>query len=122
MVDVMLVLLVIFMVTAPMMQQGIDVNLPASARGQAMEDERLFISVPLSFQEDQVLHLGEDPIPFDVLGERIRQALVERTDKEVFLRGDGGIRLQELMNVMDVLKEAGIERVGIVSQPATEPG
>ncbi len=119
-VDVMLVLLVIFMVTAPMLQQGIDVNLPATRGAQSLDDERMFISVPLSYQTDGIVHLGDDPVPFSALEERVRQSMLERTDKEVFVRGDGGIRLQELMDVMDALKLAGVERVGIVSQPAIE--
>ena len=119
-VDVMLVLLIIFMVTAPMLQQGIDVNLPVTRRTSALEDERLFISIPISYQADGILHFGADPIPFSALEERTRQSMLERSDKQVFVRGDGGLRLQELMDVMDTLKLAGVERVGIVSQPAAE--
>ena len=119
-VDVMLVLLIIFMVTAPMLQQGIDINLPVARRASALKDERLLISIPLSYQADGVLHFGTDPIPFSALEERVRQSMLERTDKQVFVRGDGDLRLQELMDVMDTLKLAGVERVGIVSQPATE--
>ena len=119
-VDVMLVLLIVFMVAAPMLQQGIDVNLPVARRASALKDERLFISIPLSYQADGVLYFGADPVPFSALEERARQSMLERTDKQVFVRGDGDLRLQELMDVMDTLKLAGVERVGIVSQPATE--
>ena len=114
-VDVMLVLLIIFMVTAPMMQRGIDVNLPVSRRAQPITDERLFVTVPLSFRKDQRVLLGDEAINVDVLHERIRQALLTRTDKDVFLRGDGAIQVQELVSVMDRLKDGGVEHVAIVS-------
>jgi biopolymer transport protein TolR len=116
-VDVMLVLLIIFMVTAPMMQQGLSVNLPQSRRAQPVTAEPIYITVPLSFRTDGRVQIEKDTVPVDVLNERVRQALLTRTDKSVFLRGDGGVTLQELMRVMDKLKEGGVEKVGIVSQP-----
>jgi biopolymer transport protein ExbD len=114
-VDVMLVILIIFMVTAPMMQRGIDVNLPVSRRAQPITDERLYVTVPLSFRKDQRVLLGDEAINVNVLHERIRQALLTRTDKDVFLRGDGAIQVQELVSVMDRLKDGGVEKVAIVS-------
>jgi len=116
-VDIMLVLLIIFMVTTPMMQQGVDVNLPQQRRPDRMEDERLFITVPLGYRQDRRVYLGDEPVRLEVLAERIRQAMLSKTEKEVFLRGDGEIKLQELIDVMDRLKAGGIEKVGIVSQP-----
>jgi biopolymer transport protein TolR len=116
-VDVMLVLLIIFMVTAPMMQRGVDVNLPVSQRAQPISSERLFVSVPLSYRTDHQVLLGDERIRIDVLQERVRQALIARTDKEVFLRGDGALQLQELISVMDRLREGGVEKVGIVAAP-----
>jgi biopolymer transport protein ExbD len=116
-VDVMLVLLIIFMVTAPMMQQGLSVNLPEARRAQPVNAEPIYITVPLSFRSDGRVQLEKDLIRVDVLNERVRQAMLARTDKSVFLRGDGGVTLQELMQVLDRLKEGGVEKVGIVSQP-----
>jgi biopolymer transport protein TolR len=118
-VDVMLVLLIIFMVTAPMMQRGLDVNLPVARRTQQIASERLFVTVPLSYRRDHVVELNDEAVRGDVLQERIRQVMVGRTDKDVFLRGDGGITFQELLEVMDKLKEGGVEKVGIV---AKQPG
>jgi biopolymer transport protein TolR len=120
-VDVMLVLLIIFMVTAPMMQRGVDVNLPVSRRAEPISSERLFVSVPLSYRTDHLVLLGDEPIRVDVLQERIRQALVTRADKEVFLRGDGALQVQELISVMDRLREGGVEKVGIVAAPQGAP-
>ncbi len=116
-VDVMLVLLIIFMVTAPMMQQGLSVNLPQARRAQPVTAEPIYITVPLSYRTDQRVQMEQDTIRVDVLNERVRQALLTRSDKSVFLRGDGGVTLQELMQVLDKLKEGGVEKVGIVSQP-----
>ncbi len=115
-VDIMLVMLIIFMVTAPMMQRGVDVALPVARQTQAISAERLFVTVPLSFRENRVVHLNDEPVALEFLHERIRQALLAQSVKEVFLRGDGGITYQELMTVMDRLKEAGVEKVGLVAR------
>ncbi len=115
-VDVMLVLLIIFMVTAPMMQRGFDVNLPVARRSQPITQERVFVTVPLSFRKDHVVQLGDEPIHVEILNERIRQKMQGQTQKQVFLRGDGGITMQELLSVMDKLKDGGVEQVGIVAK------
>ena len=115
-VDVMLVLLIIFMVAAPMLQKGVEVNLPQAARANKMADERMYVTVPVSYREDKRVYLGEEAVSLDFLAERMRQAMVGRDEKEVFLRGDGQVQLQELMDVMDRLKEGGVQRVGIVAQ------
>ena len=116
MVDVMLVLLIIFMVAAPMLQRGVEVNLPVASRSQEIASDRIFVNVPLSFKDDRRVYIGPDPVRVDVLTERMRQLMVNRTDRQVFLRGDGGIELQELLDIMDRLKAAGVEKVGIVSK------
>jgi biopolymer transport protein ExbD len=116
MVDVMLVLLIIFMVAAPMLQRGVEVNLPVASRSQEIASDRIFVNVPLSFREDRRVYIGQDPVRVDVLTERMRQMMVNRSDRQVFLRGDGGVELQELLDIMDRLKAAGVEKVGIVSK------
>jgi biopolymer transport protein TolR len=115
-VDVMLVLLIIFMVAAPMLQRGVEVNLPVASRSQEIASERVFVTVPLSFRQDRRVFLGQEGIAVDALAERMRQLMLNKTDKQVFLRGDGGVQLQELLDVMDRLKSAGVEKVGIVSR------
>src|SRR5512140_310247 len=115
-VDVMLVLLIIFMVTAPMMQRGIDVNLPVARRAQATQGERLFVSVPVAFRQNRLVYLNDEPIRFEILQERVRQAMETKNQKDVYLRGDGGVQLQDLMEIMDRLKDAGVEHVGIVAK------
>jgi len=115
-VDVMLVLLVIFMVTAPMIQRGVDVNIPVSTRSGQIANERVFVSIPLAYRQNRVVYLGEEPIRAEILQERIRQKMENRSDKEVYLRGDAGVQYQELMEVFDRLKAAGVEKVGLITK------
>lgn len=116
-VDVMLVLLIIFMVAAPMMQKGVEVNLPTSRRADKLSNTKpLYVTVPTTYASDRKIFIDEEAVTVDVLAERMRQAMQQRTDKQVFLRGDGAVKLQELMDVFGRLKEAGIEKVGIVAQ------
>ncbi len=117
-VDVMLVLLIIFMVAAPMLQRGVEVNLPVAQRTQKMTEERMYVTVPLSYRKDGRVYLDAEPVSRQVLTERMRQMMQSKDQKELFLRGDGGVQLQELMDVISQLKEAGVERVGIVTVPA----
>jgi biopolymer transport protein TolR len=119
-VDVMLVLLIIFMVAAPMLQRGIEVNLPVARRPQRLSEERMYVTVPLSYRKDHRVYLDDESVSIDVLDERARQAMLNKEQKELFLRGDGGVTLQELMEVMDRLKDGGVERVGIVAQQRTQ--
>ena len=120
-VDVMLVLLIIFMVAAPMLQRGVEVNLPVARQTQKMTEERLYVTVPVSFREDHRVYVGEEAVAIDFLAERTRQAMLGKDQREVFLRGDGGVQLQELMQVFSSLKEGGIERVGIVALERRAP-
>jgi biopolymer transport protein TolR len=116
-VDVMLVLLIIFMVAAPMMQKGVEVNLPVSRRADKLSNTKpLYVTVPTSYGTDRRVFIDDEGVPVDVLAERMRQAMQGRSDKQVFLRGDGAVQLQQLMDVFGRLKEAGIEKVGIVAQ------
>ena len=115
-VDVMLVLLIIFMIAAPMLQRGVDVRLPVATRSSEISGERIFINIPISFREQRQVYIGEEAIGVELLPERVRQVMLTRTDKEVFLRGDQGIEYQELMEILDALKAGGIENVGLVAR------
>jgi biopolymer transport protein TolR len=116
-VDVMLVLLIIFMVTAPMMQQGLAVNLPQARRGAPVQAQPVYVTVPSDFSRTRVVQLGEEEIRIELLHERVKQALLAREDKSVFIRADATASVQDLMDVTDKLKEAGIEKVGLMSKP-----
>jgi biopolymer transport protein ExbD len=114
-VDVMLVLLIIFMVAAPMLQRGVEVSLPVASRAQDIASERIFVDVPLSFGKDRRVFLGKESVSLDVLPERVRQLMLNRTDKQVFLRIDGRLNVQHQLDVFDELKAGGVRDVGIVT-------
>jgi biopolymer transport protein ExbD len=115
-VDVMLVLLIIFMITAPMIQRGVDVKLPVATRTNQISGERAFITVPINYRQDRLVFLGDEAIRVDALQERVRQKIEHATDKKVYLRGDGGVQYQDLMEVFDRLKAAGVSDVGLVAK------
>ena len=115
-VDVMLVLLIIFMITAPMIQRGVDVKLPVATRTNQISGERAFITVPINYRRDHLVFLGDEAIRVDALQERVRQKIEHATDKKVYLRGDGGVQYQDLMEVFDRLKAAGVSDVGLVAK------
>jgi biopolymer transport protein TolR len=115
-VDVMLVLLIIFMITAPMIQRGVDVKLPVATRTNQISGERAFITVPINYRQDRLVFLGDEAIRVDALQERVRQIIEHATDKKVYLRGDGGVQYQDLMEVFDRLKAAGVSDVGLVAK------
>jgi biopolymer transport protein ExbD len=105
-------------VAAPMMQQGLEVKLPQSRRAPALKtDTPVYVTVPFSFARNRIVQLGDESIRLDVLAERIRQVMRTRDKKEVFLRSDGQVTMQQMMDVMDRLKDGGVENVGIVSRP-----
>ena len=119
-VDVMLVMLVIFMVTAPMMQRGLDVSLPESRRSDQIISERLFVTIPMSFRADQILQIDDEAVAFQALRDRIQQMMDVEGSRHVFVRGDGGITYQELVTVMDELKAGGVQSVGLITDLPTE--
>jgi biopolymer transport protein TolR len=119
-VDVMLVLLIIFMVTAPMIQRGIDVNLPVARRSSAIVGERIEVTVPLAYRQNHIVYLGNEAIRADALQERVRQKMEIATRKDVYLRGDGGVQLQDLTEITDKLTDAGVEHVGLVTKKPGE--
>jgi biopolymer transport protein TolR len=116
MVDVMLVLLVIFMVATPMLQRGVEVSLPVASRSQEVPTERVFLDMPATYSEDRQVFIDKEPIRIDVLAERMRQMMLNRSDKTVYLRGDGRVSYQELMEVIDRLKEAGVTSMGMITK------
>jgi biopolymer transport protein TolR len=118
-VDVMLVLLIIFMVAAPMLQRGMEVNLPVARRTQEISSERIFVDVPVSFKSDRRVYLGKEPIGMSALAERLRQLMATRSDKRVFVRGDGELSFQNVIDVLDELKGAGVEAAGLVTEVPT---
>ena len=116
-VDVMLVLLIIFMVTAPMMQQGLSVNLPQARRADTITAQPIYVTIPNTFGKTRRLMIDKDEISIDALGERVKQAMLTRDDKSIFLRMDATVTAQDITTVFDRLKEAGVQKVGMATQP-----
>ncbi|MEW6410112.1 MAG: protein TolR [Nitrospirota bacterium] len=113
-VDVMLVLLIIFMVTAPLMQEGLDVNLPqAKGKEIQVERERLVISITKGNQ----IFLNKNPITMEELQTKLKKIYEDRVDKEVLLRADKDVSYGFVVRVMSEIKDAGIEKLGMVTEP-----
>ena len=113
-VDVMLVLLIIFMVTAPMMMQGVDVNLPKTkTKPIAAEEERLVITVTAK----RDVYLNEYKISLQSLEKKLENIFRDRTDRAVFLRADQSIPYGFVMEVMAAIRRSGIKRIGMVTEP-----
>jgi biopolymer transport protein TolR len=113
-VDVMLVLLVIFMVTAPMMQSGIDVDLPETkTQPMRMRDEPLILSV----KKDGTLFVGRTEVPLDELAVKLEAIFEGRDTKELFLRADKDAAYGKVARAMAAAREAGASKLGMVTEP-----
>jgi biopolymer transport protein TolR len=112
-VDVMLVLLVIFMVTAPMMQQGVQVNLPkAETKSLAPKEDTLVVSIEKSGRT----FINTSEIQGDQLKDKLNSMLAGREKREVFLKADSSVPYGEVVKVMAQIKGAGVERLGMVTE------
>jgi biopolymer transport protein TolR len=118
-VDVMLVLLIIFMVAAPMLQQGIEMKLPTAGKSSPLSSERIFVDVPLTFRDDFRVFLNKEPVGLQALGERIRQLMLNRSDKSVILRMDGELTVQHQIRITEQLRAGGAEQMGVATDPIT---
>ena len=116
-VDVMLVLLIIFMVTAPMMTQGVDVALPeATAEPLPAEKEQLIISI----DNKAAVFINDVPVTVDDLNEKLKRIMSNRSDREVYLKADKDIPYGTVVRVMSEIKLAGVEKLGMVTVPPTK--
>lgn len=114
-VDVMLVLLVIFMVTAPMMQQGVQVNLPkADTKAMTPVEDTVVVTV----NKNGKLFINKDEVSAADLRSKLADMFATREKKEIFLKADAGVPYGEVVKAMADIKGAGIERLGMVTEPA----
>lgn len=117
-VDVMLVLLIIFMVTAPLIQQGVDVDLPkAQAQTLQAEEKKIVLNIDASRR----VYLGKTFIPFSVLAEKLKHNAKLQADKELYLRADRNLPYGLVVKVMAMAKLAGIDKVGMITDAAEGP-
>ena len=116
-VDVMLVLLIIFMVTAPMMMQGVNVSLPkTTSKPLPSEKEHLIISVDRS----QQIYINDYKVEIEALQAKLKKIYEGRADEKVYLRADKGVPYGVVVRVMSEVKNAGVERLGMVTEPLKE--
>src|SRR5260370_39943103 len=117
-VDVVLVLLIIFMVTAPVLQSGIEVAVPKTRTVKEITEDRLGISI----DQQQRVFLGNDPININEIRAKLRQKVRDPQHQSIFLRADEDVPFGAFATVMDAVKGSGITNVSIVTQPLESHG
>jgi biopolymer transport protein TolR len=110
-VDVMLVLLVIFMVTAPLLQQGIDINLPKAKGKDLPPEERITLTV----RKGGVIYMNENPVSLDEMRKKLEA--INKLNPNVFLKADKDVPYGFVVEVMGEIKDAGIEKLGMITEP-----
>jgi biopolymer transport protein ExbD/biopolymer transport protein TolR len=114
-VDVMLVLLIIFMITAPILQSGIDVSLPKTRTVREIAEQRLVVTI----NSAQLVYLGNEPVNIHELGGKIRSQMRNPQSDAVFLRCDEAVPFGTFATVVDTLRQSGIDNVSVVTEPLT---
>ena len=112
-VDVVLVLLVMFMVTAPILQSGIEVEVPKTKTVKEITEERLVITI----DKDQRVFLGNDPVNINEIADRLHEKIRDPQGQSIFIRSDENVPFGAFATVMDAVKQTGITNVSIVTQP-----
>jgi biopolymer transport protein TolR len=117
-VDVMLVLLVIFMVTAPILQQGVSVNLPRVEAGALTGEE---VQLVVSVTAQGMIYLNDTAMPLPDVLTKLQAILRERPDRNVYLRADATVPYGDVMRVIASIRQAGVQRLGMVTEPPAAP-
>ena len=112
-VDVVLVLLVIFMITAPVLQSGIEVNIPKTRTVKEITEQRLVVTI----DRDQKVFLGDNPVNVHDLGQRLRDASGPDTKKVIYLRADERVPFGAFASVINTVKQTDITNISIVTHP-----
>ena len=115
-VDVVLVLLIIFMVTAPVLQSGIEVSVPKTRTVKEIAEERVVVTI----NSKQEVFLGNDPININLLGQKLREKIRDPQNQAIYVRADESVPFGLFATVMDAVKTSGISNVSIVTQPLQE--
>lgn len=118
-VDVMLVLLVIFMVTAPIIQQGVQVNLPQANAGAITGNEELLV---VTIAKNEKIYLNDNVMTLAELRDKLTAIRKLQADKEVYLRADQEVRYGIVVKTIAAIKQAGINKLGMVTRPARDSG
>jgi biopolymer transport protein TolR len=117
-VDVVLVLLVIFMLTAPILESGIEVDLPKTKTVKVVSTERVVVTI----DKRQTLYVGNDPVNINLLGQTVADRLKGAKDSPVFIRADQSVPFGTFAQVIDALKQANLTNVNIVTEPLNTKG
>lgn len=117
-VDVMLVLLVIFMVTAPILESGIEVDLPKTHTVKAVAIQKVVITI----DKKQTLYVGNDPVNINLLGSIVVQRLQGTRGAPVFIRADQAVPFGTIARVFDALEQANVTNINVVTQPISTKG
>jgi biopolymer transport protein TolR len=115
-VDVVLVLLLVFMVTAPMMSRGIDVSLPTADQPQRSPEDRVTVSI----DAQEHIFIGDRAVNAQLLTDQLRLLMEGRASKVVYLRADETLRYGRVVHVVDLVMKAGVEQIGLAYMPAEE--
>ena len=115
-VDVVLVLLIIFMVTAPVLQSSIEVSVPKTRTVKENTEERVVVTI----NAKQEVFLGNDPVNINNIGEKLKEKIRDPEGQAVYVRADENVRFGAFATVMDAIKASGISNVSIVTQPLPE--
>ena len=115
-VDVMLVLLVIFMITAPILQSGIEVEVPKTKTVKEISESRVVVSIDRA----QRIYIGDDPVNIHELGTKVQAQLQKPQGDAVYLRCDKTVPFGAFALVMDTLRQSGIQNVSVVTEPLDE--
>ena len=122
MVDVMLVLLIIFMVITPMLNNKVNVDLPKADAAVVMEDANKEDAIVIAVTRDGKIFLGGDMVTLDDLGTKIASKLENKTNREVFMRADRRANYGKVMDAVDGIRSAGVNQLGLLTERVDDTG
>jgi len=122
MVDVMLVLLIIFMVITPMLQNKVNVDLAKTDSPTAMPDADKEDAIVVAVTRDGTIYLGQDKVAPNELGGKVRDKLTDKPGKQIFIRADARAKYLDVENAIDDVRTAGVDSVGLLTEKRQTPG
>jgi len=120
MVDVMLVLLIIFMVVTPMLQKGVSVDMAKATNTRDMADADKEDAVLIAITRDGKIYIGSDPFQMDQITTKVKDLIANKLDKTVYLKSDQNAKFKDVADVVDNIRAAGVDSVGLETEKRTE--
>jgi len=120
MVDVMLVLLIIFMVVTPMLQKGVSVDMAKATNTRDMADADKEDAVVIAITRDGKIYIGSDPFQMDQITTKVKDLIANKLDKTVYLKSDQNAKFKDVADVVDNIRAAGVDSVGLETEKRTE--